>query len=347
MDGRGLTVADCEPVVSVCVANYNGADVIVQCLKSIFDQQSGVAVEVLVHDDASADGSLEIIQKQFPQVQLISSEKNVGFCVANNRMVERARGDYVLLLNNDAWLADNALDTFVRGTGQEEGVNWIYTLPQFDADDGKFLDSGMFMDIFANPVAAEAGVEKPVAMVMGACLWVSKDLWHKCGGFPEWFGSMAEDMYLCHYARLLGHEVVALPGSRYYHHVGHSFGGGKVVASGLSTTFKRRRLSERNKLYVMFLFYPLPALLLILPIHMVGLLVEGALLALIKFDYSVFSRVYGFALLSFLHNFPQLVRRRRIIQARRVIGLRKYFSVYRWVPHKLRMLIKHGIPKLN
>jgi GT2 family glycosyltransferase len=347
MDASGLIVADSNPVVSVCVANYNGADVIAKCLASICSQETSASIEILVHDDASTDCSLDIIRSQFPQVEVIASEENAGFCVANNRMVDRSRGEYILLLNNDAWLAVNAVDVFLQAATREGASETIYTLPQYDADKDTLLDCGMFMDIFANPIAAISSKEQAVAMVMGACLWVSRDLWEKCGGFPEWFGSMAEDMYLCQYARVLGHEVVALTGAQYYHRVGHSFGGGKVVVSGLATSFKRRRLSERNKLSVMFLFYPLPGLLLVLPLHLVGLLVEGMALAIIKLDFTVYTRIYHFALCSFFSNLPDLLRRRQVIQARRVISLKKYFSVYRWIPHKLRMLIKHGIPKLH
>ena len=340
-------MADSNTVVSVCVANYNGADVIAKCLASICSQQTSASIEILVHDDASTDGSLDIIRSQFPQAFVIASEENAGFCVANNRMVGRSRGKYILLLNNDAWLAPNALDVFLQAAMGESTSEKIYTLSQYDADDDTLLDCGMFMDIFANPIAATDTTEQAVAMVMGACLWVSRDLWEKCGGFPEWFGSMAEDMYLCQYARVLGHEVVALTDAAYYHRVGHSFGGGKVVASGLATSFKRRRLSERNKLSVIFLFYPLPGLLLVLPIHLVGLVFEGLALAIIKLDFSVYRRIYHFALCSFFSNLPDLLRRRQAIQSRRVISIKKYFSVYRWIPHKLRMLIKHGIPKLH
>ncbi len=333
------------PVVSVCVANYNGSAVIVECLTSVFNQHCDVAIEVIVHDDASIDDSLQLIREQFPEVELILSDDNVGFCIANNRMVALARGEYILLLNNDAWIAPNAIDVFMQAAKNDS--TGIYTLTQYDAQDQNLLDCGMFMDIFANPIAVSVREEQPVAMVMGACLWVSKDLWEKCGGFPQWFGSMAEDMYLCHYVRILGGEVVALADSEYFHHVGHSFGGGKVVGSGLSTTFKRRRLSERNKIFVMFLFYPLPALLVVLPVHLVGLFLEGLALAAIKLDFSVYTRIYHFALYSFFKKLPDLLHRRRAIQSRRVIGLKKYFSVYRWIPHKLRMFIRHGIPKLT
>ena len=130
--------------------------------------------------------------------------------------------------------APDAIETFLSAI--ELWGDAIFTLPQFDAVNKCFLDCGMFMDVLANPILITERSEQPVAMVMGACLWISKSLWEECGGFPDWFGSMAEDMYLCNYARLLGYQVVALSGSSYYHHVGYSFGGGKVVASGLATT---------------------------------------------------------------------------------------------------------------
>jgi len=107
------------PLVSVCVANYNGADVIETCLASLYAQEPSVSIEVLVHDDASTDGSAAIISSHYPQVLLITSGENVGFCVANNRMVKRASGTYILLLNNDAWLAPNALATFLQAATRE------------------------------------------------------------------------------------------------------------------------------------------------------------------------------------------------------------------------------------
>ena len=338
-------MVDQRPTVSVCIANYNGAEVIVACLKSVFDQHPQADIEVIVHDDASSDDSLQIISAQFPEARLIASAENVGFCIANNKMVDAATGDYVLLLNNDAWLGEGAISAFLDAT--ERWGDCIFTLTQYDATDERLLDCGMYMDVFANAVPISDPQEQPVAMVMGACLWVSKKVWLSCGGLPVWFESMAEDMYLCNYARLQGVEVVALTGAAYFHHVGHSFGGGKVVASGLKTTVKRRRLSERNKLYVLFLFYPLPLLCLMLPLQTVSLLFEGLILAAIKRDFTLFSRVYGHALWALLANFAKLRRERTAIQRRRSIGLKAFMSVYRWIPYKLQMLFRHGFPELR
>jgi len=81
-----------SPLVSVCIANYNGMDVIDECLQSVMRQQGDIAVEILVHDDASTDGSAAHIQRCYPGVTLFRSSANVGFCVANNRMVAQCHG---------------------------------------------------------------------------------------------------------------------------------------------------------------------------------------------------------------------------------------------------------------
>ncbi len=344
-----------KATVTVCVANYNGIDVIARCLESVLAQVTRADIEILVHDDASTDDSPALIRDDFPGVTLICSDENVGFCRSNNRLAAQARGDYLLLLNNDAWLEPDAVEVLLAAstgggdTGSERDGqgNGILTLPQYSAADGGLMDCGMFMDWFANPVPILAPLTQPVAMVMGACLWLPRQLWEDCGGFPEWFGSIGEDMYLCQYARVLGYPVQALAVSGYHHHVGHSFGGGKVVAGGLATTTRRRRLSERNKTLVMCLFYPWPALLLLLPLHVLALLAEGLLLALLKWDFSVFRQIYGHAIAEVFRQAPVWWAQRRQIQARRQIGLRRFFAVYRWLPYKLGMLLRYGVPRLD
>jgi len=331
--------------VCVCIANYNGEKVIADCLRSVYEQDCDWPLQVIVHDDASNDSSRKIIRSQFPCARLIESPENIGFCKANNRMAAASDADYLLLLNNDAWLERDAISILVSAARRRGEA--ILTLPQLDAETGELEDCGMFMDLFANPIANKCIVEQAVATVMGSCLWVPRSLWQRCGGFPEWFQSIAEDMYLCNNARLLGYPIVALADSAYHHHVGHSFGGGKVIHGGLQTTYRRRRLSERNKTFVMMLFFPGPAVYLLLPLHLVALLLEGMLLALLKWDRAVFTRIYWFALSGFFSNFSMLWQKRRVLQRNRVIGILRYFSVFKWTPHKLRMLLRYGIPAIR
>ena len=137
--------------ISVCIANYNGMEVIDECLRSVLDQTGGLAVEILVHDDASSDGSAAYIRDRYPQVRLMVSDTNVGFCVSNNRMAAQAKGQYLLLLNNDAALYPDALETLLTEAHRIKQPA-ILSLPQFDATSGKLVDRGCLLDPFFNPV---------------------------------------------------------------------------------------------------------------------------------------------------------------------------------------------------
>ena len=194
--------------------------------------------------DASSDDST-LIERDFPCVRLIRSESNVGFCVANNRMVEAAKGDYVLLLNNDAEVSHDALRVLMA-EAQSLGRPAILSLPQHDYLSGEVIDRGCLLDPFFNPVPNLDQDRKDVAMVIGACLWLPKGLWTELGGFPEWFGSIGEDLYLCCRARLAGYSVLVTGGSGYRHRVGRSFGGG-VVRPGHMVSTQSAHMSERNK----------------------------------------------------------------------------------------------------
>ena len=101
------------PVLSIIIANYNGHDVLADCLVSIYNNPPQASFEVLVVDDASSDGSAEMVQAQFPQVRLLQNETNVHYGRSNNQALERAQGQYVYLLNNDTQMLPQALDTLL------------------------------------------------------------------------------------------------------------------------------------------------------------------------------------------------------------------------------------------
>jgi GT2 family glycosyltransferase len=336
-----------HPLVSVCIANYNGMEIIDDCLRSVLEQEGNIPVEILVHDDASSDGSSAYIRNHYPDVTLIESPANVGFCVANNRMVAAARGKYLLLLNNDAALYTDALKA-LRAEAERLNQPAILGLPQYDAASGDLVDIGSLFDPFFNPVPNQNRSRNDVGMVIGACLWIPKGLWEEMGGFPEWFDSIAEDMYLCCRARLAGYSVRALSVSGYRHWQGKSFGGGKITTEGhLVTTRKRRTLSERNKSYVMLLTYSTPWLLLIFPMHLSLLMLEGLALAVAKCDSSLFRDIYLNCLKTLWQERKRLFLLRQKIQAQNKIGLRRFWSVFQLAPHKLRLLLRHGLPQLK
>jgi GT2 family glycosyltransferase len=334
-----------KPVVSVCIANYNGDAVLDACLSSVLAQATDFPVEILVHDDCSNDGSVALIKDRFPGVVLLTSEENVGFCISNNRMAAAARGDYLLLLNNDTRLHPGALDALLSFQKQNPDAG-ILTLPQFDLATGELLDRGMFMDLFANPIPNMSIGTREVATVMGSCLWIARELWEEIGGFPDWFGSIAEDMYICCCARLMGRRIVAIDESGYDHAVGYSFGGGKVQEKKLRTSLSRRALSELNKNRVIAICYPGYSVMLLLS-QCVLLLVEGVILSAINRQLLLLSQIYLPAVIGPIRDPRRLRALRYQAQIRRKIGVSEFFRPIHITHHKLRLLRAYGVPEIR
>jgi GT2 family glycosyltransferase len=334
------------PICSICIANYNGMGIIDATLKSVMAQDCTFPIEIIVHDDASTDGSVDFIQKNYPDVKLMVSEVNTGFCISNNRMVSKAAGKYILLLNNDAVLFPNAISTLYKEASQQN-TPAILGLPQYNFFTDKLIDRGILLDPFINAVPNLSTKRTDVGMITGACLWIPRTLWDELGGFPEWFHILGEDMFLCCLARLRGYPVKTLHTSGFKHRVGNSLGGGKVVLNRLSTSKKRRMFSERNKSFVIALTYPAPFFQLIFPIHLVLLLVEGLLLCLIKKDLNLLRLIYLFCIKSLWHERKRLYDLRKNIQSSRRISVSRFFSTFIPMPYKLLMLVKHGVPEIK
>ena len=298
------------PICSICIANYNGMGIIDSALQSVMAQDCDFPIEIIVHDDASTDGSVDFIRKNYPDVKLIASEVNAGFCVSNNRMVSKARGEYILLLNNDAVLLPNAISTLYKEARRQD-IPGILGLPQYNFFTGKLIDRGILFDPFINTVPNLSTKITDVGMVIGACLWIPRALWEELGGFPEWFHTLGEDMFLCCLARLRGYPVRIIHTSGFKHRVGSSLGGGKIVTNRLSTSKKRRALSERNKSYVIALTYPAPFFQLIFPLHLALFLVEGVLLCFVKKDLNLFRSIYISCIRSLWHERKRLYHLRK------------------------------------
>jgi GT2 family glycosyltransferase len=100
------------PKVSIVVVSYNTRDMTLDCLRSIA-RETGISHEVIVIDNASADGSAAAIAAEFPKVVLLAESANHGFAGANNIAAERAQGEYLLLLNPDTVILEQAIDRLV------------------------------------------------------------------------------------------------------------------------------------------------------------------------------------------------------------------------------------------
>lgn len=334
------------PMVSVCIANYNGIELIDECILSVMKQLGGIPIEILVHDDASTDETATHIKARYPNVVLIESQENTGFCIANNRMVARARGQFVLLLNNDAALFPDALQTLLN-EAKRLRLPAILTLPQYDATTGALIDRGCLLDPFFNPVPNLDAKRNDVAMVIGACLWIPKQLWDELEGFPEWFGSIAEDMYLCCRARLEGYLVRSIATSGYRHWQGKSFGGNKPQDGRLITTFRRRYLSERNKLRVMVIMPPRGRLVWLLPLHLMLCAAEALVMCLLSGSWDYLRLVHWPAWREAWQARAALRQEREQVQRRRRATSKEFAHAFTWFPHKLTLLWRYGMPRLK
>ena len=334
------------PICSVCIANYNGESLLIDCLDSVLNQQCSFPFEIIVHDDASTDKSLELLESRYPQAHIIKSRENVGFCVSNNRMVAQASGQFILLLNNDAALAPDALEVLYEES-KKQATPGILTLPQYDWESGALVDRGCLLDPFYNPVPNLDANRREVAMVIGACLWIPQTLWIQLGGFPEWFESIAEDMQICCRARLAGFPVEVTRHSGYRHRQGVCFGGNRIQAGRLRTTYRRRRLSERNKTFVLLLCTPWRALWVLLPLHLCLLTLEGIAVSLLRLDWHLVTEIYWNVPRALIKMRRPLMEKRSAAQRDSVISLHRYFQPFTFVPHKLRMLFRYGVPRIS
>ena len=118
--------------VSIIIVNYNVKYFLEQCLLSVFRATQKLKTEIFVVDNASSDGSVEMVQQKFPFVKIIANETNVGFSKANNQAIVQAKGEFILLLNPDTVVAEDTfvkcydfMDSFVNRRGGAVGVRMI------------------------------------------------------------------------------------------------------------------------------------------------------------------------------------------------------------------------------
>jgi GT2 family glycosyltransferase len=108
--------------VSVVIVNWNAMKYLRDCLNSLLHKESSYTQEIIVVDNASSDGSAEMVQRQFPQVNLIRNTDNLGFARANNIGIDKAGGRYICLVNPDVIVLDNCIENLMRFMDQNPRV---------------------------------------------------------------------------------------------------------------------------------------------------------------------------------------------------------------------------------
>ncbi|HHS98580.1 MAG TPA: glycosyltransferase family 2 protein [Chloroflexi bacterium] len=235
--------------LSVVIVNWNVRDLLRRCLSSLLvagrsspvDQQPAISVEVVVVDNGSTDGSVEMVRAEFPQVRLIANPDNRGFTVANNQGIEVAQGRYVLLLNPDTEVLGDALATMVAFADGHPDVGVVG--PQLLNPDGSVqssrrrfptLATAFFESTWLQPYAPRRLLERyyvldrpedevqDVDWVTGAALMARREAIEQVGLLDEGFFMYSEELDWCRRFKEAGWRVVYLPTARIVHYVGKS-----------------------------------------------------------------------------------------------------------------------------
>ena len=181
-----------SPKVSIVIVNYNAAEILQQCLDSIFTIKRKVDIEVIVVDNDSHDDSKKVINEfvgKFSIVSILNAD-NVGFAKANNQGFNVASGDFVLILNNDTILTDYCLDVLVD-TFDNESIGAVG--PRLLNQDGTLQLNGSVLSWKAQ----KQNSLKKVKFIIGAAIMMKKELLLEIGGFDENYFFYNEDLDLC------------------------------------------------------------------------------------------------------------------------------------------------------
>ena len=236
--------------VSVVVVNWNSKKFLQQCLSSVFKCVKQVQCEVLVIDNGSFDGAAELIRTTFPDVHFIQNTANVGFGAANNICFEKSQGRYILLLNPDTTLQEDAISPMVA---------FLELHPEFglvgcriEREDGSVdfnggrklpsLWSEITMRLRLNKLIPglpffsttllehwDHKTSREVEVFSGACMMLRREAFQQLGGFDPNIFMYAEDIDLCHRLRKSGWKTWYLGETHIVH-----LGGKSTSQQGLS-----------------------------------------------------------------------------------------------------------------
>lgn len=309
--------------VSVIIVNYNGGVYLARCLEALF-AQSRLPEEVIIADNGSTDGSLEVLAKH-PGIRVLALGENTGFAKANNLAAKEATGDYIALLNPDAYPEPDWLEVLMKAAAQFPDTA-MFGSTQLDAKHPQVLD-GIGDCYHALGIPYRAGFGHPVrplpeyydvfAPCAAAALY-RKDAFLDAGGFDERFFCYCEDVDLGFRLRVMGHSALQASHA-IVRHEGSGITGGKSDF----TVYH----SARNRLWVFVKNMPAPLFwLLILP-HLAATVFFG-----LRFARIGRGKAYAKGVWDGICALKPVLETRREIQKNRKAGVCELARTFTWSP---------------
>ena len=286
--------------LSIIIVNWNTKDLLKNCLKSIYQYTSDLDFEVIVVDNGSSDGSIEMIRQEFPQIILIANSENLGFAKANNLGFEKSRSalpEYVLFLNSDTLIKENSFLKMVEVLRKDRKIGVLS--PKLIEPDGKFQQEfyrkfpslsqtfwlylpplnkltykiGFLRRKYLSDIKQKSGPVDNVNLP-GACLMMPAEVFRKIGLWDENFWIWLEDVDLCWRIKLAGYKLYFLSEAEIIHFGGSSFekwDSFKMIYNFRLSYLKYFRKHKRKfQAFLVKWLFILNALFLILPLIFIG-----------------------------------------------------------------------------
>jgi GT2 family glycosyltransferase len=235
--------------LSFIIVSWNVRDLLRRCLASIrqqttdYRQQQNVlsrylSSEIIVVDNASTDGTVEMLRTDFPSVQVVANSENVGFTRGNNQALAVAQGRYLFLLNPDTELRPGALRALIDYLGAHPCVGMVG--PQLFYANGSpqssrrrfptlataFLESTKLQQWFPRNrilshyymLDTRDDATQEVDWINGSAMFVRREVYEQIGGFDEAFFMYSEELDWCYRAKQAGWQIVYLPAAQVTHY---------------------------------------------------------------------------------------------------------------------------------
>jgi len=324
-----------SPLISVVVLNWNGGRMVEGCLMSVRDQ-SYHPLEIIVVDNASTDGSADLIKMRFPEVKLIINKKNLGFGGGNNIGIHASRGRYIMILNNDACLGPDCIKELKRSIEKDKRYGACASKILLD-NNGNLLDAagiaickdGLSIGRGRLESAHQYQVEEEVFFSSGCASLFRKEMLDDIGLFDEDFFAYADDTDMGWRARLAGWRCIYNPKAIVYHL--HS-------ASSSAYSPLKAFLVERNRIWVAIKYFPF------------RLLISGPFYTLNRYFYQAYGALFGegaagrftkefskFKLIkvlvkvyiSVLKNMPIILQKRSQIKGKKRISNKEMYGLFK------------------
>jgi len=270
-----------EMVLSIIIVNYNVKDFLEQALLSLRRALTQIPSEIIVVDNASVDGSLQMLKQRFPEVKLIENNRNVGFSAANNQGIKIAAGEYIVLLNPDTVVQEDTfsklLDFFAQNPGASAAtckilnpdgsfsIDCRHSVPTPLTAFWKMIGLNRLFPkskIFGkyNLTYLDENEVNQVEAVSGSFMMIKRAMVQKVGLLDEDFFMYCEDIDYCYRINQAGGKIFYVPDSQIIHYKGEST---KKNNLDYVITFNRSLYLFYKKHYQQKYVYPLKWLILL------------------------------------------------------------------------------------